>query len=367
MTTSDAAYALWISRDFTWTNVTTAAQVDSTHSTLTPTDGTKKITTVVPASKGLRITSVTINYTVGESTTWDLSTNSYAYCGDDLDSYDSSTNKASTMAWVSSNTPAVITRDFYALDTSAKKNALLSTTKLAPGYKMTFAIKAVASGNVSTASFFVEKYKSTRMMNRIKMTNVSTRSGYVIAIDEAIRIYGSVNSSGWYFGSGVNRFTGFDYSETPDLVTYDSGDNKGNIQYNTYDSAGNNHAWTRKEIGSADGFESATVYFFFTIEFSDENTTYYNEYNKVAADATVLTRAGNDYKIESTYNSNYRYYTYSDGLYTLASDQPTNVTEVTASTHYTAKERYFVPGTTGNSNCYEGLGFQINRIKLELT
>lgn len=338
----------------TWNNGV-AVRTNNYLVTVTPEDGDETVEVTLGGS--VWIDTVRIIYTDTTYTEWDLTENSYAYCGDNSSAYLDSSNKATSMAWFSSNTPAIISRDFTPLSTSALKNSLLSTDMLTPGHKLTFAIKAVATSNISQADFYLEKYTSKRLLNRKKLADVDTESDYPIAIDEAMRIYSSVNSSGWYFGSSLNRFS-FNYATTPDSTILDDGEN---IQTIIYDSEG---SYGRVNLGGSDVLASETVYFFFTIEFSNVNSTYYQEYNAIGG--ALLSRPNPDYIKQAIYNAEYKYYSSSDGVYSYANPQPANQTQVTNGTYYTASSRYFLPSTSGKSNCYAGLTFQINRIELEL-
>ena len=343
----------------TWSNASASSNDDHTLVTLTPVDGSQNISTTL--TKPVKFFSFTIYYNIGESDTFELDTDDYFY----PINHESNEN-TDKMAWSTASTPAFIDDDFLELNSDSLKNALLTTSKLAPGYKLTFAIRAQATSNVTSAEFYLEKYTSIRMKNRKKIPAKNNSSGAVpIAMDEAINIYGAVNAYGWYVGSTEDRFDSFSYSTEPKSTTYDSGDSNGNVQTLLFDSEDVSHPYTRDLLGGNEGFNQRVVYFFFTIEFSDENTSYFNEYNKVASDASVVTFSKNDYVENKVYSSSNRYYSYSEGAYSIMSPQP-NSSTVTAGSCYTAQDRYFVKETSGNSNCFQGLTFQINRIKLEL-
>jgi len=257
-----------------------------------------------------------------------------------------------------------IASNFLELNTDALKTSLLNTTLLAPGSKLTFAIRAVGSRAISSASFDLEKYTSVRLTNRHKLNANTTDSGNPTAIDECIQICTDINATGSYTENSTNKFS-FSFSDRYYTQTMDG--TGGNVQTTVYD---NDHGYTAQTLGSANSLSNQTIYYFFTIKFMDTDSTSYRcvEYTTASGSALTLPQnARTDYVLETDYNSGHKYYTLSDGVYTYVSPQPNEATvETQPYSYYTPVQRYFLPSSSGTSNCYAGLSFQINRIELSL-
>ena len=379
-TSYDSTRANNLEAHATWHNGGTPAQSGNVV-TVTPNNGQEAITAEVGTSGSsatIWLTSVLINYEnvssgLTSNITWNLASRTYSYCGDDHNkkyanataNYVEGDYSSDTIVWTTAS-PAIITRDFTELNTSAKKSALLNTSMLSPGYKLTFAIKAQTDdseydGTISSASMYINEYTSSNMLNRKILSAVGTLSANTVRIDSAIRIYSSVNTSGWYFGSSVNQF---DYNQdiasiTPDVTSVDSA---GNVQTRNYDSNAANSEFSPYEIGSSESINATTVYLFFTIELSNDNGTYYVEYDGSGNNASSLNVPASDYEEETVFVSGHKYYTYSAGVYTYAPSATS--AQVSEGGYYVVKNRYFLLGTAGNSNCYSGLTFAINEIGL---
>ena len=240
-------------------------------------------------------TSATISTTAPESIELGAAT-FYKYNGNGDYGY---TGTISSSATIASNFTSV--------------SAASITTTPVPGRKMTFAVQVGSSNskNISNVDLQIISYSTVDKANR-KVVNaagtaieqISSTDKYV-RIEEAINIYAHVNSTGTYGTEGATDAFAFDYA-------------------NPYNKSTTNLSLVptlQRTVTPA-----LTVYAFFTIEFSNSNTTYYKEYKKISNTS------------------------YTDTLYTTPTSD--------------AADRFFHKETTGNSSCYEGMRFTLTSIKM---
>lgn len=345
-----------------WENGTPARSEDKV--TVTPIDG-NRIISVTPQEKGIKLEGVTIHYAASADSTWNLTQASFAFVGGVRRANAVAGTNYDNMAWVTAEDPARVTdTNYFTQLTNSNKEALLNSSKLAPGYKLSYAAKLVVSaGSPTNASFYLKKYTSTQLLNRYILNSASESSGNPIEIDRVIKICTSINTTGWFFGSSANQFS---YATVAaDSTTTDTG---GNIQTKVFNSEAVGSAYSPDELGTFENFTSTTIYFFFTIEFSNEpSTDFYDEYTAVSGTVTDTPRS--DYKPATTYVFGTKYYTKNSGgafVYD-AEDQPSSLSDINTGNYYLPTNRYFLKHSTGTSNCYAGLTFQINKIELALS
>lgn len=364
-TVSGKSHAKHLAEMTTWENATATqgkgATVDNVY--LDVTDGHKIVSVLL--SEPIWLIDVVINYKASGSTEWDLSEASCSFMGGDP--RESATSKDySSMTWVTAEDPANVTNSTYFTQlTNANKAALLNSSKLAPGYKLSYAAKLVVSaGSPTNASFYLKKYTSTQLLNRYILTSPSSSSGNPIRVEETMKVCTSINTTGWFFGSNVNQF---DYNSAiaADTTTLDTAG--GNVQTKVFNSEAAESAYSPDELGTFENFTGTTVYFFFTIEFSDETGTNYQEYTAVSG--SVTGKPGSDYVVATTYSGGTKYYTKSGRGYAYDSgNQPSNQSDIDTGNYFIPNARYFYQDSPGEtSNCYAGLTFQINKIELTLS
>lgn len=210
------------------------------------------------------------------------------------------------------------------LEQEAARLNKFNISSLWPGYKMTFALKIDRSsggGSFSSGSLILNDYYPGLDTNR-KILNSNADglvSDHYIAMAQAIKLSGSVTNSSTYAsesamvirdnnnGDGITLNAGYFYREGEKTTNE-------KVESESYTFVS----------GDVDG-SPTTIYFFYTVEFSDEDVSYdgnpikYTEYKKQVVDETT------------TYSPEY--------------DTPSSW----------ANTRYFKPDSSGNSSCYEGL------------
>lgn len=220
----------------------------------------------------------------------------YSYNGNGANGY---TGSISSSATIASNFTLV--------------SAASITTIPVPGNKMTFAVKVSSTNsiNITNVDLQIISYSTVEKTNRLVVNNdgtgieqISSVNKYV-KIEEAIDIYAHVNSTGTFGTEGTTDGFQFDYA-------------------NPFNKSTTNLSLVPSSERTVTG--STTVYAFFTIVFSNDNTTFYKEF-KQHGDSSYL-----------------------DDLYTTPANDD--------------NPRYFHKETTGNSSCYEGMSFTLTNIKI---
>lgn len=363
--TSKADYGLELTRS-SWENTASVVRGGTGNTdkvTVTPTNGNRIVGLTL--SGAVWFETITIHYDEVADVAWNLATDSYSYCGGTPKAEATSGTKYESLTWLTAINPAnVDDPDAFTEIDNSNKAALLNSTKLVPGYKLSFAARlTVSEGSPTNASFYLKKYTSTQLLNRFALTSASASSGNPIRIEDAVKICTSINTSGWFFGSNLNQFD-FDDTVAADVTTTDTG---GNFQTRFFNSEAVGSAYSPDELGTFENFTGLTIYFFFTIEFADDSSVNCQEYTAVSG--TVTGKPRNDYEPATTFDDEEKYYTKSGNSYVYnAGDQPTDQDDIDTGNYYLPNNRYFLKDTPGEtSNCYAGLTFQINKIELTLS
>ena len=197
-------------------------------------------------------------------------------------------------------------------------SSLSSVNGLGPGQRMMFAVKVENKKNavLDIKAFTSNDSSKEGFTVKRKISGTSGGSEKLVNIGWAINIYASYSSDGSGYKTMLTTTSNdkFNYSES-------SG-------YSTLAAAGDaNHVITStiNLITISDDVTYPYIYLFYVVEFSDHNSTYYNE---------VKDNTG-------------------------SSSQVVDATPLTNTT-----ERYFYKNTSGNSNCYGGLTFALNTLEL---
>ncbi len=212
--------------------------------------------------------------------------------------------------------------NFRKLTTSGDKTAYLSVSGLLPGHKMSFGIKIASDdgSSISDGSLSITGYTTTNNNDRKVLSSVTDgstgtldtyadSSQKIIRIEDVVKFYGVVNATGAFALGSASTLGDYD-------KTYTSGSGYQSKSYSRVDY----------EIATGSELSSSTIYLFYTIEFSNADTTWYQEYTKT----------------DNNYNKCYS---------VIANDS--------------ASARYFHQEGTGNSSCYEGLSFTIDDLYVE--
>ena len=192
--------------------------------------------------------------------------------------------------------------------TTVSSVGLRTITDFYPGDQITFAIKVTAtSGTISSGSMNLT-YQAYHLLNR----EIYGDSSKVVTILSAINVSTGTSTDGSYPAAMTNKLT-------PAA--------RGGIAKSSLTAVGSENKYKLTTPGTIPNavnnasFGAATAYFFFTILFSNVETTYYKE---------VTSKNGEVYNTPGDYTSD-----------------------------SSAVTRYFTGSNSGSSSCYEGLNFNI--------
>lgn len=244
---------------------------------------------IVPGNRRINIlTEAPDDLTIGSATLYEYDENGeYGYVG-------------------TINSSATIDSDFT--DVTGDDITITPT----PGRKMTFAISVTSTNgmNIVNADLLLNAFSSTNKSNRKVVNSLKNGlvAGRIVQIEEAINIYSHVNTTG-VFGteSATDKFV-YDYA-------------------NPYATSSLGLSLVPDNAKTVTG--ALTAYAFFTIEFSNDDSTYYKELKKVSDSS------------------------YTDDLYITPKND--------------SADRYFWKSDTsdkGSSSCYEGLQFSITELRM---
>lgn len=216
---------------------------------------------------------------------------------------------------------------FTKLDTEELKAAKFSISGLVPGRKMSFGIKITATNSyqLTTASLSLTGYTTTnnnyrRVLSAVTDGSSGTLANYddgatpkIIRIEDIVLFHSAINTTGAFEEGSSSSLSGYD-------ETYTSGTGLQSKSYTDQDF----EISTQGTYGSPLG--ASTIYLFYTIEFSNDKGTWYEEYTKTS----------------STYHK---------------------CREVVANNF--VGDRYFYQDRDyGSSSCYEGLSFRIDELEV---
>lgn len=233
---------------------------------------------------------------------------------DDYAFYYYNNNKLSTY-----NSPnGTFSNDFTAI-TSSNVGTATSMDGMYPGQRLTFAItKSGLTASSSPVSLSITKVMSNTIYKQNASKHRYIHGGTTdINIGWAMNVYCTVlGSNSANPESSLTGYSSFITSPSSDLFTCTSANES------TYlaGSSTNNVITLTNPISLCSGTAThSNMFILYTVEFSNANTTFYKEVNSSGIDITVPS---------------------------------------------TANTRYFTSSTSGNSNCYAGLNFQLNELSL---
>ena len=238
----------------------------------------------------------------------------YAYSGNGSAGYNPTTNPASGNVTTPTN--------FVAL-TNENKSDWLNISGLVPGRRMTFCAEvSTDGGNINDASLLLTGYTSTNNNYRKVLATVAdggagTQGTYpnnqdqIIRIEDTIIFYVSINTTGVFSLGDPDTLTAHTCAKD-----YTAGSGSQPTKYSNLDY----------KIGSATGLSASTIYVFYTIEFSNDQGTWYQEY------------------------------TCSNNVYHKCYDVIAN--------DYAGNRYFYKDSSHGSSSCYEGLSFTIDSMKI---
>ena len=268
----------------------------------------------------LRTTSSNLDLSVEAPDTFELDEPVfYAYSGNGQAGY------SGAISGDISNDAALV--NFVKLSTDDLKNEYFSIASLVPGHKMSFGIKIRTTNDYSLTSATLALTGYTTINNNYRKVlsavtdGASGTLGYydegvtpkIIRIEDIVRFHGTINTTGAFALGDESSLAGYD-------TTYTSGTGLRTKSYTDQ-----NYEITT--VGSFNApLDSATIYLFYTIEFSNDSSTWFQEYTED----------------DSKY---YRCYEVID--------------------NNRAANRYFHQDSShGSSSCYEGLSFRIDQLEV---
>lgn len=234
---------------------------------------------------------------------------------DDYEFYYYNKNKLDTY-----NSPNGTYANDFELVTSSNISTVTNMDGMYPGQKLTFCVKL--SGKTVDADSVQLKIthitSNTTVQESIAQRRVIRTGSYAnmdINIGWAMNIYSTVlgtnNSTVPAYSTFITSPSGDKFTHSPsNNSTYLAGSKSGNIIELT----------TPISVVSSTTATHSNMYLMYTIEFSNANTTYYKEVNSSGTDLPVPPDSGT---------------------------------------------RYFDSNTSGTSNCYAGLSFQLNTLSLD--